>query len=485
MKPWFMIVGLVLAPAALPPEPQVTRPKAPPDAAPDFQIQVGPNVHVSRARATTAHAEVVVAADPKDARRLLAGSIVMPGAPDSTNGLSMVERLLSTQSPLKQLDSVVAYRSSDGGKTWDLALQKEPTESDTGFTDPAVAFGPEGSAYYAAMRRKDGHLELVSSDDGGKSWGPPVRAGDRIDRPFLAVDGTGGKFRGRVYCNCCFLDQKGGRPAFYTSSDKGKTLGPLNSLAGTTKASGGAPGPAVVLSDGTLVLPYKVLIPPAEGGKRLRFDFHFRLSTTGGASFADERSVAIRQYPGENANKPLTPMLAADPGSKDYRDRLYLVWSEMTTAGIRVMCRHSTDRAASWWPPTLISEQTNPKDGRGGTSHYAVVPTVAVNGHGVVGILWYDTRAGADGKPGCHVRFRASADGGETWPPSVRVTEVASHFDIHDRPGGVAPEGWVGDTVGLTADGMGAFHPVWVDNRTGVRQVYTATVTVGGNHRKE
>jgi hypothetical protein len=35
-----------------------------------------------------------------------------------------------------------------------------------------------------------------------------------------------------------------------------------------------------------------------------------------------------------------------------------------------------------------------------------------------------------------------------------------------------------GDTAGLAADAAGAFRAVWVDNRTGVPQVWTASVTV-------
>jgi hypothetical protein len=35
-----------------------------------------------------------------------------------------------------------------------------------------------------------------------------------------------------------------------------------------------------------------------------------------------------------------------------------------------------------------------------------------------------------------------------------------------------------GDTAGLAADAGGVFHPVWIDNRTGVPQMWTATVKV-------
>ena len=35
-----------------------------------------------------------------------------------------------------------------------------------------------------------------------------------------------------------------------------------------------------------------------------------------------------------------------------------------------------------------------------------------------------------------------------------------------------------GDTAGLAADALGIFHAAWVDNRTGVPQLWTATVSV-------
>jgi hypothetical protein len=37
---------------------------------------------------------------------------------------------------------------------------------------------------------------------------------------------------------------------------------------------------------------------------------------------------------------------------------------------------------------------------------------------------------------------------------------------------------WLGDTAGLCADADGVFHPLWIDNRTGERQVWTATFRV-------
>jgi hypothetical protein len=41
-----------------------------------------------------------------------------------------------------------------------------------------------------------------------------------------------------------------------------------------------------------------------------------------------------------------------------------------------------------------------------------------------------------------------------------------------------------GDTAGLAADAGGTFHPVWIDNRTGTHQVWTASVGVRGAAHK-
>jgi hypothetical protein len=86
-----------------------------------------------------------------------------------------------------------------------------------------------------------------------------------------------------------------------------------------------------------------------------------------------------------------------------------------------------------------------------------------------VAVSWYDRRGLDHRAPGCHVRLRLSADGGATWLPSVQVTEKPGRSSFAS----------LGDTAGLVADAGGRFHPVWIDDRTGKTQVWTATVKVG------
>lgn len=443
---------------------------APPKDKHRTAIQVGPNVQVSTARAKREHVEVVIAADPNNAVRLLAGSMMM--MPKGRGG-----------------SSIVAYRSADGGKTWNWAFQREPVKNKEAFIDPTVAYGPDGSAYYAAMAPFQGHrigqLELHCSRDGGKVWEASLQTDREVDRPFLAVDCTRTQSRGYLYCNCLLFDfakTNSRSAAVFASRDTGRTFGAPRSWDAKVKKSELRdiyPGQAGVLSDGTLVLPYRVLPPVVKRedselsdakAKTLRFAIRLVRSINGGESFLEEQSVWTGDdfIPGGPMNWPL---LAVDPASKAFKDRLYLVWSYKTPAGRRVFLTLSRDKGATWTRPVVISEHA---DNGGGQKYHSVLPAVAVNGAGVVGVSWYDGRESQKGKPRCHLRFRASLDGGATWLPSVRVTDTPSPFDLDSVP----QKPFLGDTSGLAANAAGDFHPLWIDNRTGVRQVFTATVRV-------
>jgi hypothetical protein len=418
-------------------------------------IRVGPNVQVSQARAKTEHCEVVIASDPKNAGRLLAGSMIVQPKPPGSYPFF-----------------IIAYRSSDAGKTWEVAIEPEATKDTVGFADPAVAYGPDGSAYFAALARdgkKRTRLQVRRSRDGGKEWEPPIKAAELIDRPFLVADCSGGKFAGRLYANCHLIGgTKTGRPAVYASADAGKSFGEPRSFA--VKGHTTVTGQGGVLSDGTLVVPYRV----HNEGKKSTFTILVRRSTNGGESFLEEQSVWVDDFLArDDGYQWIFPMLAVDPGSKAFKDRLYLVWSHKTEAGRRVQLTLSQDKGVTWARPVVINEKP---DGDGVGNHEGVLPAVAVNRAGVVGVSWFEWRKTESGEVRGHEYFSPSVDGGATWLPRVRVTDKENRFGPGDSP--ETAKSWLGDTSGLAADAAGDFHPLWVDNRTGTRQVFTARVQV-------
>jgi BNR repeat-like domain len=426
-------------------------------------ISVSTNVQVSLSNRQVAHNEVVIATDPGNPARLLAGSIVER----KTDGMAT--------------ETVTAYASSDGGATWEPVLEKKPEKDGPTYMDPAVAFGPNGSAYFASLGKPatKGFIDIVRSRDGGKTWTGETRLEHRHDRPFLVVDCTTGEFRGRLYCTCALLEKQ--HLGIYVSTDGGKVFDPPQALPVEPVGPAIIAGLPVVLSDGVLVIPYQKILGRTDRKKGAHYSstIGLRRSQTGGKSFLPEQAVCVREL--DTMPGTTNPMLAVDPGSNAYRNRLYLVWHEATPQGLAVMVSMSKDKGETWSDPVALSEQ--PRDGAGPAveTHDGVLPVVAVNKAGVVAVSWYDSRGSRPGKPACNVGLRASLDGGETWLPSVRVTDVASTFELR-KPGSKRGsfQTILGDTAGLAADVAGGFHPVWIDNRTGVRQVFTATVRVKG-----
>lgn len=481
MLPWLGIplimaafVAAALVRAALAPAPTRMAP-----APTRMEVVVGPNVLVSKSHADVPHIATVLAADPKDPQRLLAGTILLSGS-------------------LAPKYHVVVYTSTDGGGTWTASLEHQ------GAVDPALAFGPNGAAYFICTDSTSTSEQLVEptggyvfhSVDGGSRWeqGVPLRfpAYSGFDRPWVTADCTGGRFNGRVYASFhadatpLLGTSEGGDMQvlpLLASADGGRTFAP--STGGNTRVSHGPGGviggPGVVLSDGTYVAPY---IAAIEAPVPMHYKICVARSTDGGASFGisstgapDMSAVGVSRDPEAGtllANN--LPSLACDPGSARFKDQLYLVWNDYKEGeGVRVMLSSSQDKGVSWTRPVVISDI--PAQWRASKRGYACTPCVAVSKDGIVGITWYDTRHLPVGAAnGWDAHFMASADGGATWSPSVRVSETTSVLktdaEIHPQ------DRLTGDIGGLAADAKGGFHALWIDNRTGTRQLWTATVTV-------
>jgi hypothetical protein len=460
-------------------------------------LRVGPNVQVSQERADIPHTEVHMAADPSDPQRLLAASML---------------RYQGSE------DQCIGYLSTDGGKTWKTVLEpggRAETRGSTRAADPAVAFGPDNTAYFvmlaAEARTQHHHAVVFRSTDRGQTWSPPahIHQPTRIDRPYITVDQTGGKYHGRVYSNAIVITDslpgtggteadglpQGGLGIFF-SPDRGRTFSEpvLQRLRMANQPHVPmATGNSVVLSDGTVVALYNFV----ENWQR-RDDRTYWLgverSVDGGLSF-EPGSPSLGERPPRGRAIPQNKFIgktqraiglgipaglecmAVDQSNSPFRDWLYVVWSEYDGTRGRIMISISTDKGLKWSEPAPVSDES--EAGPAGKFRGALMPEVAVNKDGVVGVSWYDTRDAAGPEMGWDVRFAASHDGGKTWGPSIRVSEKSSVFTeamLKKLGRRVGP----GDTAGLAAAADGSFHPLWIDYRTQMPQVWTATITVEG-----
>jgi hypothetical protein len=470
------------------------------------QIKVGTNVQVSKARENQPHQEVILAADPTNPRHLLAASML--------------------QYPPSRTNKCIAYESRDGGGTWRIALEPAHSIPSIGYmSDPTVAFGPEGEAYFGqnaipSDSKIDDGTDIVYRQLPQHSWSSPttIAAGMQMDRPYLVVDQTRGKFRGRLYCgNVNLIDALPGTGGtmfalgFYTSVNRGATfsLPTLKCFQIASNQVDAIDGNSVVLSDGTVVLPYSIqaraqipnddkvnvdntsliVIRSLDGGKTIE-----RIPPRTDTPKPGEKHVVPRQYitsfhrtrSSVHLYNIGLPCLAVDSSALASKDHLYIVWTTDREDGFHAMFSSSQDKGFTWSAPIQIDDA--PRTGGTGSRVNAFMPEIAVNSSGVIGVSWYDTRGLTGDQVGWNLRFTASLNGGKTWLPSQRVSESSTRFPSDKERSIPHQEGFVsdlpflvGDTAGLATDTNGVFHALWIDNRTGLRQVWTAAVTVSAN----
>jgi hypothetical protein len=458
------------------------------------RIIVGPNVHVSAAFADRENEELHVSADPRDANHLIGAAIVDSIDPSSWS-------------------TVIVYESRDGGRSWRPTL--EPTLQSEGVRytmgDPATLIAPDGMAYFVAYGWDMGKElptggygtwgYLYRSRDGGTTWLPPVKM-DRLDTEFIAIDESEGPHRGRLYIDGASGISKtdgsyAGAVEVDHSDDSGATRPyPVKIVSAGSKIVA-ATGNIAVLSNGTLIVPYfemssednyaKSTIAQPDNAK-----YRVAVSTDGGETF-ENHSVSDWSA----ANTLLTsyvPALAVDQSGGPFRDRIYAAWNDYRSGRSRILIAHSSDAGKSWSTPYAVDDNYARVQGVGPDDF---MPTLAVNNAGVVAMMWYDRRDSSDDL-GWWPRFSVSLDGGDSFSNSVRLSE---------RPYTLPPDAKIplfgplrglvgsdshqvgqifmaresfqgGDYSGMAADAAGVFHPFWVDDRTGIQQLWTARVAV-------
>jgi hypothetical protein len=452
----------------------------------DSLILVGRNVQVSKTRAGQTHYEIQLSADPKDATHLLGCSMVHSENPGE-------------QYPSR--NSVVAYTSFDGGATWQDTFELKGGVNT--WEDPACILGDGGAAYLAGLGW-DGvsraERPLYRPLDGGRSW-TAATEWQFGDREYITLDASGGKYSGRLYVH----SGGGARKLDETSSVSGvtvsrsldngvsfKTARPLITLAPTFVLG---VGNGVVLSDGTVAFlfgvakdfPAKYEQRPTEPNGWLKMI----TSSDGGEHFSAATVIADWYMPTEHTLVGNVPALAVDSSTGPFRDRMYAAWADSRSGRYEILLSSSSDKGRTWSKPIVVNDdEARPGHGAGPDDF---MPEVAVNANGVVALQWYDRRDTPENL-GWWTRIAISLDGGESFSSSVKVSEAP--FD-NDKPG----DSWLllgessggstrimfhpfhfygGDTAGLAADAAGIFHSFWIDNRTGVPQIWTASVTVKG-----
>jgi hypothetical protein len=349
---------------------------------------------------------------------------------------------------------MLVMSTADGGESWSrtaLPLGEGATLD----ADPWVAFDSRGTAYLAKIPVINGNynlgIDVCRSTDGGRAWSGPLRISRGVgldDKVSLAVDDhPGSPFRDRVYVAWM-------RPSdglyFSRSSDGGSSFtAPLR-----LEASGLTGMAMTVAADGALYLAFRDY--PRRSMRVLRSD-------DGGATFsasvrvADVRAGPWVLPPSACRRKALVyAAIAADDSESVDRGRLYLAWADyppgISDASCGNPCRtasgcstnvyisRSADRGATWSAPTIVHEP-----GYGIVDRYH--PSIGVDPvDGQLYVAFKDSR-NDPGRFGTDVYLSRSADGGNLWQPSVRLSSATApatgFFQYGDYQALAAAEGFV------------------------------------------
>lgn len=396
--------------------------------------------------------EPYLAINPKDPKNMLAAAMVV------------------TKPDMSGLDCA-AFTTFDGGRTW--------TRHDFGLrnaADPWVTYLPDGTAVLSILEiteRDETPLLVFRSTDGGRTWpNKPVSLGERHDHPTMIVDTSSKQYAGSLYVfsGRSWKNAAGkGRSAVFVarSTDGGLTfLDPVHVIA--SNLSYEAANPAI-LPDGTLLVPFADHRRPGDRRRLERQRDWMITSSDGGKTFSDPLFIS-ESCNGAGGWSTVTTGNASEPR---LRDRIFHLCAAHQFAGIQV--RHSDNRGERWSDAVRV-------DRPGNYEPYTRTPAMVVNKDGVLGVAWYDGRndpSTIKGNFRCQeIYFTASLDGGETFPPDVKVSSQrtcpASPQNVPTAlrfPGG-------GEYMGMVATPDGAFQILWADNRTGTYQLRMSTVQV-------
>jgi hypothetical protein len=357
------------------------------------------------------------------------------------------------------------YRSTDNGQTWSSSLLpgfpgdtssqglSSPLHGFNATSDPVLAFDRNGNLYYTgvAISRTSSGFMLKAfvakfvNDGADYARATIIAASDSFaDKPWIAVDATGGANDGNVYLAFDGTINNGLSGVVFTRSTNG----------GLTFAS-----PILVTTDGALPG-----IAVDAGGNifvsAIQTSGHNILvskSTDGGLSFSKPFFAAMNitplptALPGNRFRTTTIPQIAADASG------VFIVWDDFRTRDSNVMFARSLNGGVTWSNPLIVNDVT---------ANQQFFSSIAVSSR-TISVIWYDSRLGqlSNGTiTGLDVFYARSTNAGSTFSASIRLTSTSFNPNLVERTDFGDTQIFMGDYIQVGAS-PSAVHPIWTDNR--------------------
>lgn len=374
--------------------------------------------------------------------------------------------------------------SHDGGVTWTEGglIPTTPYNRDS---DPGIVAGNDGNFYsvilsFDEFSERNGLFVPVSFDSGLSWFGPltgvDTESGTFEDKEMIGVDLTGGPTDGSLYIPWARFGQT---VDIYNVSAPGG-LGFLPPVEVSDNSSVQWPTPIVDTGGNVLVAWFSY------SRSAIMCDY----STNQGATWGTDRVVANTTFFPSNLSGGIMtfafPALASDVTGGAYNGRIYCAFTDDADDGFLDLYLTVTDDGGQTWTPRLRIND-DPLGNHIDQFH----PWIFVNKDGVVSVAWYDRRLDP-ANLNFDLFISHSFDGGASWTPNQRVSEVSSspfnaaafarqnvQFEPPDRD---IPMEWrtsraglIGEYIGLATSERRA-TTVFTDTRNGNQDVYAANM---------
>ncbi len=368
----------------------------------------------------------------------------------------------------------------DGGRTWGAVQVIPHTNPLYDGADPSLDFDNAGNLFLAFVdfdeSAKTGAVVVVKSTDGGRTWGAPVEvinaAADvqkPIDRPWIAVDRSGGPHDGTIYVTTMPPTVFGYlpppyRPYLTVSTDGGNSFHPWRYLDSAGWLAGNlirSPMPTpCVAADGT----FHAVYPSYMFSQNLLPRYIIASSTDGGSSFT-YHTVFSAATGSKDPDAKKGYLLLADPSDSSH---LVFAYLELDYGDLDVFIRESYDKGATWGNPIRVNDDP--------TANNRIQDLLwgDFDTDGDLLLAWRDRRNGTDSTYATAYEiwgaYRKKGAGG--FSPNFRISDTLVAYDSI-----LALSGNDFMCVRLVGDTLNA---VWGDTRNGTLNIWFQRMTVDG-----
>lgn len=363
------------------------------------------------------------------------------------------------------------YVSEDGGITWHGSDTCKGEYINFHGGDPAIAIDKNGRFILTRLGRSPFiGLYVHYSTDMGRTWSFQNTINDHdLERAALASDvSPTSPYYGRTYSVWVRFNPPYAL-YFSFSDDGGVTWSQPRQINNPTQRCAG--GDILIGKNGEVYVTWAVVAATSPYPEQF---IGFARSTNGGTTWlVNERAFQVNGIQGmltqkQNIRVNGLPRIAIDKSGGERDGWIYIITNQKNfgAAGTDpdIILHKSTNGGINWIGPIRVNQD----ELNNGKIQY--FPAVAIDKFGGINVIYYDDRLTTSDSTG--VFISRSVDGGNTF--------VDFHIsDQNFKPiaiGGLG-QGYQGDLIALTSvDNF--LIPIWMDNRTGNYQLWTARIDI-------